>query len=147
MDAFSRTFLPAAADAGLPASAVARHLPIFQRCADPDDAAVLVTRCERPEPFLRAEFVMVLTPRRLVITRESRFLRRLSLHLNTNVRHLSNVTWGPDARLTSFEVAATAIDGVRERFRVPVADPERVWHFDELFKHVFRSAQLISSLS
>ena len=45
-------------------------------------------------------------------------LHRLRLHLNANLRHLSNVTWNPDLRQSAVEVAATAVDGVRERFRL-----------------------------
>ena len=35
------------------------------------------------------------------------------------------------------EIAATAVDGVRERFRMRLGEPEQVWHFDALLKHVF----------
>ena len=45
MDVFSRTFLPAAAEAGVAIPTVSRHMPIFRRCVEPDDATVLVTRC------------------------------------------------------------------------------------------------------
>jgi hypothetical protein len=38
------------------------------------------------------------------------------------------------------EVAATAVDGVRERFRLRLAEPETVWHFDSLLQQVFRGA-------
>ena len=65
-------------------------------------------------------------------------LHRLRLHLNANLRHLSNVTWSPDLRQSAVEVAATAVDGVRERFRMRLGEPEQVWHFDALLKHVFR---------
>ena len=37
------------------------------------------------------------------------------------------------------EVAATAVDGVRERFRLRLGEPEAVWHFDSLLEHVFRT--------
>src|SRR4051794_39415850 len=89
MDVFYRTFLPAAAEAGVPLPAVSRHLPIVRRCVDADDTTVLVNRCA-------GDVLLVLTRRRLVVTRESRFLRRLRLHLNADLRHLSNVTWTPD---------------------------------------------------
>ena len=55
-----------------------------------------------------------------------------------HLRHLSDVTWNPDLRTSAVEVAATAVDGVRERFRMRVGEPDRVWHFDALLKHVFR---------
>ncbi|WP_305787329.1 hypothetical protein [Symbioplanes lichenis] len=137
MDVFSRTFLPAAAEAGVAIPTVSRHLPVFRRCVEPDDTTVLVTRCANPDRPFAGDFILLLTPRRLVVTHETRMLRRLRLHLNAHLRHLSDVTWSPDSRQTALEVAATAIDGVRERFRVRVPEPDRVWHFDALFKQVF----------
>jgi hypothetical protein len=138
MDVFSRTFLPAAAEAGVPLATVSRHMPILRRCVEPDDSTVLVTRCVNPDRPLAGDFLLLLTYRRLVITQETRVLHRLRLHLNANLRHLSDVTWNPDLRTSAVEVAATAVDGVRERFRMRVGVPDRVWHFDALLKHVFR---------
>ncbi|GAA2494470.1 hypothetical protein GCM10010435_62900 [Winogradskya consettensis] len=138
MDVFSRTFLPAAAEAGVPIPTLSRHMPIFRRCVDSDDATVLVTRCVSTDRPMSGEFLMVLTRRRLVITQETRILHRLRLHLNANLRHLSDVTWSPDLRESTVDVAATAVDGVRERFRLRVSEPDRVWHFDALLKQVFR---------
>ena len=137
MDVFSRTFLPAAAEAGVAIPTVSRHMPIFRRCVEPDDPAILVTRCTRPDAPMTGDFLMVLTYRRLVVTRETRVLHRLRLHLNADLRHLSNVTWNPDPRGPAVEVFATAVDGVRERFRTRLGRPEQVWHFDALFEHVF----------
>jgi hypothetical protein len=137
MDVFSRTFLPAAAEAGVAIPTVSRHLPIFRRCVEPDDSTILVTRCVSPDRPLAGEFLLLLTYRRLVVTQETRVLHRLRLHLNANLRHLSDVTWSPDLRASALEVAATAVDGVRERFRMRLGRPEQVWHFDGLLKHVF----------
>src|SRR5687767_9234387 len=116
MDVFSRTFLPAAAEAGVAIPTVSRHMPVLRRCVEPDDATILVTRCVRPDRPLRGEFLMLLTYRRLVVTQETRVLHRLRLHLNAELRHLSNVTWNLDLRQSAVDVAATAVDGVRERF-------------------------------
>jgi hypothetical protein len=138
MDVFSRTFLPAAAEAGVPIATVSRHMPVVRRCVEPDDSTVLVTRCLRPDQPMAGEFLMVLTYRRLVVTQETRVLRRLRLHLNANLRHLSDVSWNPDLRQSVVEMAATAVDGVRERFRMRLGEPERVWQFDELLNQVFR---------
>jgi hypothetical protein len=137
MDVFSRTFLPAAAEAGVPIPIVSRHMPIFRRCVEPDDTAVLVTRCVSPDRPMSGDFMLLLTYRRLVVTQETRVLHRLRLHLNANLRHLSDVTWNPDLRRSAVEVAATAVDGVRERFTMRFGDAEQVWHFDQLLKHVF----------
>ncbi len=35
------------------------------------------------------------------------------------------------------EFSATAVDGVRERFKMRFAQPDRMWRFDALLKHVF----------
>ena len=137
MDVFPRTFLPAAAEAGVSISTVSRHMPILRRCVEPDDAAVLVARCVSPEHPMAGEFILLLTYRRFVVTHETRVLRRLRLYLNANVRHLSDVTWNPDLRQSVIEIAATAVDGVRERLLMRLGDPEQVWHFDGLLKHVF----------
>lgn len=138
MDVFSRTFLPATAEAGLPMATVTRHMHVMRRCVEPDDGAVLVTRCTRPDRPLGREYLMVLTYRRLVVTQETRVLRQLRLHLNTELRHLGNVVWHPDQRLSAVEFAATAIDGVRERFLIKVTHPKNVWHLDALLTHVFK---------
>ena len=138
MDVFSRTFLPAAAEAGVALPTVSRHMPIFRRCVEPDEATVLVGRGLRPDAPLAGEYLLVLTYRRLVVTQETRVFHRLRLHLNANLRHLSNVTWTPDVARSSVDLAATAVDGVRERFRVRLADPEAVEHFDALLQHVFK---------
>jgi hypothetical protein len=138
MDVFSRTFLPAAAEAGVAIPTVSRHMPVLRRCVDPDDATVLVTRCMRPDRPLMGGFLLLLTRRRLVVTQETRVLHRLRLHLNTDLRHLSNVTWNPNLRQSAVEIAATAVDGVRERFWMRVAEPQQVWHLDELLRHIFR---------
>ena len=139
MDVFSRTFLPAAAEAGVAIPTVSRHMPIFRRCVEPDDATVLVCRCLRPDAPMAGDFILLLTNRRLVVTQETRVFHRLKLHLNANLRHLSNVTWRPDLARPAMEVAATAVDGVRERFRLRLGEPEAVWRFDSLLQHVFRS--------
>jgi hypothetical protein len=137
MDVFSRTFLPAAAEAGVAIPTVSRHMPVFRRCVEPDDATVLVTRCLRPDKPMMGDFLLLLTYRRLVVTQETRVLHRLRLHLNADLRHLSNVSWNPDLRQSAVEVAATAVDGVRERFWMRLADPQQVWHFDALLRYVF----------
>ena len=147
MDVFSRTFLPATAEAGLPIATVSRHMPIFRRCVEPDDPTVLVTRCLRPDHPMSGDFLLLLTYRRLVVTQETRVLHRLRLHLNANLRHLTDVTWNPDLRQSAVEVAATAVDGVRERFRMRLAGPDRVWHLDELLQQVFRERRRSVSLA
>ena len=138
MDVFSRTFLPAAAEAGVAIPIVSRHLPVFRRCVAPDDPTALVARCLRADRAIQGEYLLLLTYRRLVVTCESRVLHRLRLHLNSELGHLGNVTWNPDPRISAVELAATAVDGVRERFWIRVGHPKQVWHLDALLSHVFR---------
>jgi hypothetical protein len=139
MDVFSRTFLPAAAEAGVTLPTVSRHMPIFRRCVESGDTTVLVTHCTRPDRPVQREYLLLLTCQRLVVTQQTRMLHRLRLHLNAELRHLSNVLWNPDPRLAAVELAATAIDGVRERFLIRVGNPKQVWHVDALLSHAFRT--------
>ncbi|MFC6019268.1 hypothetical protein ACFP2T_24050 [Plantactinospora solaniradicis] len=138
MDVFFRTFLPAAAETGVASPTVSRHLPILRNCVDAGDPTILVTRCIRPEQSAHHSYLLLLTTRRLVVTEQSRVLHRLRLHLNTDLRHLGNVTWTPDPRELLVELAATAVDGVRERFLIRADRPSQVWELDALFSHVFR---------
>jgi hypothetical protein len=138
MDVFSRTFLPAAAEAGLAAQSVSRHMPVFRGCVGSGDATILVARCSRPARPVTGEYLLLLTHRRLVVTRQTRVLHRLRLHLNSGLRELSLVTWHPDPRTPGVELAATAIDGVRERFLLRVQHPRQVWQWDALLGQAFR---------
>jgi hypothetical protein len=138
MDVFSRTFFPAAAAAGVAVPPTGRHMSVFRQCVEADDSAVLLTRCLRPHRSTAGEFLLLLTNRRLVVTQQSRVLHRLSLHLNANLRHLSHVTWAADRdQAGGFEVAATAVDGVRERFWMNLGDHDRVRQVESLFQRVF----------
>ncbi|WP_198348045.1 hypothetical protein [Plantactinospora sp. KBS50] len=139
MDVFTRTFLPAAAEAAVGIPTVSRHMPVLRRCVEPGDTTVLVTRCTRPERAGQAPgYLMLLTERRLVVTSETRLTRRLRLHLNAELRHLDHVTWNPDPRLGIVEFAATAVDGIRERFQIRTSRPAQVWRLDALLSHAFR---------
>lgn len=145
MDVFYRTFLPAAAEGGVALQTVSRHLPIVRRCVEPDEATVLVGRGLRPESPMAGEFLLVLTHRRLVVIQETRILHRLRLHLNANLRHLNNVNWSPTASRSALDIAATAVDGVRERFRMRLGSPDAVWHMDGLLRQVFPSKVVVAA--
>lgn len=138
MDVFSRTFLPATSEAGLPIPVVSRHMPVLRRCVAPEETTVLVARCQRPGLPMAGAFLLLLTNRRLVVSRESRLLRRVQLHVAAELRDLAEVVWAPDDR-SGVELAATAPDGIRERFWIAARDPRRVRHIDALFSHAFRS--------
>ncbi|WP_159104869.1 hypothetical protein [Plantactinospora sp. BB1] len=137
MDVFCRTFLPAAAETGVASPTVSRHLPVLRNCVPAGDVTVLVTRCTRPEQPANG-CLLLLTTRRLVVTEQTRLLHRLRLHLNTELRHLNNVAWNPDPRASMVELAATAVDGVRERFLIRADRPSQMWQLDALFSQVFR---------
>jgi hypothetical protein len=139
MDVFSRTFLPATSEAGLPIPMVSRHMPMLRRCVDRRETTMLVARCHRPGQPVAGSLFLLLTNRTLVVTRESRLSRRVQLYLAAEVRALTHVTWNPDPRLRAVELAATTVDKVRERFWIPVGDARRAWQLDALFSHVFRS--------
>ncbi|GAA2518011.1 hypothetical protein [Pilimelia columellifera] len=138
MNVFSRTFLPAAVESGLARSTVSRHLPILRQCVAGDDAVTLLARCVRPDRRLGGEFLLLLTHRRLVVVRETWPLRRLRLHLNSDLRHLRHVSWTTDPHYSQVELAATAIDGVRERFCIRGTRAKHVWRLDTLFTEAFR---------
>lgn len=112
-------------------------MSVIRQCVDADDSALLLTRCLRPGRAAAGEFLLLLTHRRLIVTQQSRVLHRLSLHLNANLRHLSQVTWAADQDRAGFELAATAVDGVRERFWMNLGDRGRVHEVESLFQRVF----------
>jgi hypothetical protein len=137
-DIFDRTFQIAATEAGLPVEALARHLPIFRRTVGAGQTVLLVARCGRLDQPNAADHLIVITRDRVVITSESRSLHRARLHLNAAVAALMNVRWQPDAGLTAVEFAATALDGVRERFLIEAPDAAGVSHVDAVLGYVFR---------
>jgi hypothetical protein len=148
-DQFSRTFLPAAAEAGVGLPAFSRHIPIFRRCVGQRDTPVFVARCRGADPRparadarrtgagRRRNQVLLLTRQRLVVTAESGLLRRLRLHLNAELRHLADVTWTPEPALGGIRLAATAVDGVREHFWVEASGPDRVRRLDAVLSQLF----------
>jgi hypothetical protein len=138
MDVFSRTFLPATSEAGLPIPVVSRHMPVLRRCVPPEETTVLVARAHRPGVPVAAAFLLLLTNRRLVASRQSRLLHRVQLYVAAELRDLTQVAWTCDPH-AGIELAATIADGVRERFWLPTRDPRRARQLDALFSHAFRS--------
>jgi hypothetical protein len=110
------------------------HLPVLTRCVGPRDTSVLVARCACAGAS--GDHALMLTRRRLVVTSKSRVLRKMRLHLNSELHHLSDVTWTPEPG--GVALAVTAIDGVREHFWIEAADAE---HVDSLLAEVFRASQ------
>ncbi|MGX6604619.1 hypothetical protein ACWKSP_21180 [Micromonosporaceae bacterium Da 78-11] len=128
MDVFASTFSPTT----LPGT----HMSVLRRCVEADDPTVLVARCSRPPRVKAGEFLLLLTRRRLVVTQQTRVLHRLRLHLNANLRHLSNFSWSVDARQQVLELSLTAVDGIREQFVLRLADQAQLWRADELLRSV-----------
>jgi hypothetical protein len=139
-DVFDRTFQMAVADAGLPAEALARHIPIFRQTVGAGQTVLLVARCGRLDHASAADHLIVVTRDRLAITSESRSLRRVRLHLNAATAALLNVRWQVDPGASAVEFAATALDGVRERFLIEARDPVGVSHIDAVLGYVVRPA-------
>lgn len=88
------------------------HRSILHHCVEPDDEPVLLARWGRG--------LLLLTRRRLVVTRTS-LLHRAQLHLNATFRHLSNISFSVEDQ--ALVVSLTAVDGIRERFVLRLADP------------------------
>ena len=135
MDVFSRTFV---AD---------RHMTVLRHCVKHDEPTVLLTRCVRPDQPMAGEFLMLLTRRRLVVTQRTRVLQRMRLHLNAELRHLSNVTVGADERQATLEIGVTAVDGVRERFLVRLTSPEEVRAMAEACRGVFTGRRKLTAVA
>lgn len=115
MDVLTRTFTES-------------HMTVLSRCVEPTDEPVLVGRWSRG--------FLLLTRRRLVVTRHSKLLHRMRLHLNANVRHLSNVNLTVEESGRTLVVNLTAVDGVRERFGLRMEDADQVRKAEELFRTV-----------
>jgi hypothetical protein len=142
MDPFDRTFLSAANVAGIPMASISRQIPLLRRCVGLDQTVLLLARCGLPDRPLSGDHIMLLTKTRMIVTSESRILHRPRAHLDAAVTTLRNVVWTADPLLTSMELAATAPDGVRERFIVKVRKPGTIWHLEAALGYVFRPATI-----
>ena len=141
-DGIARPLLSIAMDICVPFTTVYRHLPVLRRCLGPRDRALLLAPCARSQrPLGRRGLgsILLLTRHRLVVTSESRMLRRLRLHLNADLNQLSQVAWTPEPEHGGVQLAATAVDGVREHFWIKVGPVERVWRLDALLREAFAS--------
>ncbi len=140
MEVFVRTFLAGAGHAGIAQPVITRHLALYRRCLGAADPVLVVSRCLRPDRPWAGEHLLALTRHRLVITHESRVLRRIRLHLDAPIEELTDAWWSADPQQNSAEFAVTAADGVRERFQLRARHPEGLWQLDATFGYVFRAA-------
>ncbi|MEU0553449.1 hypothetical protein [Dactylosporangium sp. NPDC006015] len=136
LDTFTCTFLPATALARLSAATIRRHVQVLRGCAGDRDAVAVVARCTSRAS---RNSVLMLTRSRLVITTESPLLRRVSLHLNTDLHSLADVTWTPEPTRSGIQLGVTAIDGVRENVWVRLPNKVETWRLDEALKQAFRT--------
>ncbi|MEV0565793.1 hypothetical protein [Dactylosporangium sp. NPDC050588] len=136
LDTFTCTFLPATALARLSAATIRRHVQVLRGCAGDRDAVAVVARCTSRAS---RNSVLMLTRSRLVITTESPLLRRVSLHLNTDLHSLADVTWTPEPTRSGIQLGVTAIDGVRENIWVRLPNKVEMWRLDEALKQAFRT--------
>jgi len=147
LDAFSRTFLPAAAKAQIPVATVNRHANVLRRCAGGRDSVTLVARCFRSNQPLgrgRPGNLLMLTQHRLIVTTESPILRRLRLYLNAGLHQLADVTWTAELERDAVQLALTAVDGVREHFWIRMASQDQVWRLDDALSTAFRGTARLS---
>lgn len=93
MDQFSRTLLPAAAEAGLSTVTVARHAPLIRRSVGRGDTVLLVARCHHLGRTTHHDLLLALTPRRMVVTEETRLFGRVRRCLNLPLSDLRAAHW------------------------------------------------------
>jgi hypothetical protein len=120
------------------------HLSILEHCAGPQDPTMLVARCSGVG---RGNHMLMLTRRRLIVTAKSRLTRRMRVHLNLELHHLSDVSWSPEPALGGVWLAATAIDGVRERFWIEAVGAVEVHRIDKLLAEAFREPAVAAVLA
>jgi hypothetical protein len=137
MDRFSRTLLAAAAESGLATITLSRHVPSLRRSIEDDDEVVLLAHCLRPDGQLSGDHLLLLTRRRLVVTKQSRVLNRVRLDVDAALPELGDVRWSADPGLPGVELAFTATD-VRHRFWIDARHVKQVWRLDALLAKMFR---------
>ncbi|WP_244615920.1 hypothetical protein [Stackebrandtia albiflava] len=136
MDRFSRTLLAAAAESGLATITLSRHVPSFRRSVPADDEVVMLAHCLRPDGHLSGDHLLLLTRRRLVVTKQSRVLNRVRIDVDAGLAELVDVRWTADPSLPGVELAFTAGD-VRHRFWMDARHGKQVWRVDALLARMF----------
>jgi hypothetical protein len=147
-DPFSRTYLPAAAEAQIPFTVINRHAHVLRHCAGDHDPVRLVAPCFRGtdnSTLRRPASLLMVTQRRLVVTTQSRVLRKLRLYLNTSLHQLFDVTWNADPQRDAMQLAMTAVDGVREHFWVQMSGPQQVWRLDDALQAAFQDRLVLAA--
>ena len=143
LDVFSRTFVPLATQAGIPTRTLRRHMRLFRRYADPNDATMLVGRCVRPGRRRSPSYLMLLTRQQLIVTRESILLHRPRVYLRGPVSELEGVRWSADPGEAVVDLALSTPRG-RERFWIRALYTDQMWRLDAALGRVFRNSAAAS---
>ncbi|MCH7229520.1 hypothetical protein L0U85_01385 [Glycomyces sp. L485] len=144
MDLFSRTMLASSAEAGLTTTTLSRHVPLLRRNIRPSDRVALLTGCVGSDGLASGDCMLMLTGERIVVTRQSRLLSRVSLCLDTPVRAVENLRWSADPNGPGVELNFTvpgrpgATSPHRWHFWLPASHAKRVWRIDALLARAFR---------
>lgn len=136
MDTFSLSLLPAAADAGLDTLTVSRHVPVFRRDVGRHDTTLAVAQCVDPDRFINAGLVLLLTRRRLVVTRQSRLFDRVRPMVTADLTELSDVDWVARDRLGLLDLRF-AVGGDRHHLWVRAPHREQLAHLVGVFGRTF----------
>ncbi|HZE40381.1 MAG TPA: hypothetical protein VE172_16385 [Stackebrandtia sp.] len=137
MDRFSKTLLAAAAESGLATITLSRHVPSLRRNIRNDDEVMVLAHCLRPDGQLSGDHLMLVTKRRLVVTKQSRVLGRVRLEMDAPVAELGDVRWSADPTLPGVELSFTAGE-TRHRFWMDARHGKQVWRLDAMLAKLFR---------
>jgi hypothetical protein len=136
MDTFSLSLLPAAADAGLDTLTVSRHVPVFRRDVGRHDTTLAVAQCVDPNRFINAGLVLLLTRRRLVVTRQSRLFDRVRPLISADLTELSEISWTPRDRIGLLDLRFT-VAGDRHHLWVRAPHRQQLGHLASVFGRTF----------
>jgi len=136
MDTFSLSLLPAAADAGLDTLTVSRHVPVYRRDIGRHDTTLAVAQCVDPNRFINAGLVLLLTRRRLLVTRRTRLLDRVRPLVSAELTAVTGVEWTPKQRLGVLDFRFTVADRTH-RLWVRASHPDQFARLTGVFRRTF----------
>ncbi|GLZ80500.1 hypothetical protein Afil01_53070 [Actinorhabdospora filicis] len=136
MDRFSRTLLAASAESGLATITLSRHVPSLRRNIRSDDEVLMLTPCLRAGGGFPGEFLLMLSKRRLVMTRQSKLLNRVRLSVDAPLSELTDVKWSTDPS-AGIEVAFTYAEE-RHRFWIKALHNRHAWRLEAALARTFR---------
>lgn len=137
MDRFSRTLLAASAESGLATITLSRHVPSLRRNLRSDDEVLVLTPCLRAGGGFAGEFLLLLSNRRLVMTRQSKLLNRVRLSVDAPISEISDVHWTTEPSMPGIEVAFTYAEE-RHRFWIKAQHSRHAWRLEAALARTFR---------